>query len=321
VVVAKFRENTPPKHEREVDKMRGWIAITAVLVLMLACSIPSSYGHLKMPDNEVEVTVYSIPGQLQIWGIPSGFFVLWGVPTQYIVGVGSFGGPAWCADSHTLIAPGTRYTAHLYSSYDPNMPACAKNGKDWNRINYIINIAPVRTYEGRFATIQEEQDAVWYFTDNSTMKATPSTPIVQAMIRDAIANGTGYHPVSESDEAVIVFISCNVQIIFTQFRPGMEIPPTIVPQPTLPPPAITIMPPPVTPPVIFTPVPTPIPTPSIPAPVAVGGAVAGLLATLGADAAKSCTQEKEKEPEPEKPEEEPIPIPVPASHTKEAGAE
>jgi hypothetical protein len=290
-----------------------------MVALIVLVSTPAAHAYLQLPGSEFTLRVDAIPGNIEVTGDLAGFLISNGFPGGPIlragpptgftdghdIGVATMG---WCADRHTTTTTGTLYTAHLYSSYDPNLPACAKNGKDWNRINYVVNVEGYHfRYDGRFPTIMELQDTVWYFSENMTGKPLPASAIVGALVREAIDKGGGYHPADERQEAIVAFVSCTVQTIFFQLYGGVTAIPPTVPPPTVPPPTISV--PSVPAPTVSSPTPIPVAPPSIPVPVAAGAAagVAALSAGVALDTGK---REQEKEPEEEEPQKEPIPVPA-----------
>jgi hypothetical protein len=305
-----------------VISMKGWVVLIIALVLMLSRSVPAAHAYLQLPGNEVKLVVHAMPGSIEITGIPASFFVAngfnlaspanSGFPLTAGADVG-YGGPGWCADRHTTITAGTVYTAQLYSSYDPNLPACARDGKDWPRINYLFHIPLVSLPESlrRPTTDAEMQEAIWYFSENGTDRPLPSSATAQGLVREALKNGAGYRPSDKRDELIVAFVSCEVQPVFFQLHDAGVVVPPVVQPPTVPPPVINVpAPPTVPPPTIITPTPTPVSVPAIPVSVAAGAAVGA--AALGAGLAIDTRRhEEEKESEEEEPQREPL-SPIPA---------
>jgi hypothetical protein len=74
------------------------------------------------------------------------------------------------------------------------MPDYAKDD-DWDMVNYVIN------HKHPAASIQDIQDAIWYFVDGGVY---PSDPEAKAMVDDALANGEGFYPAPGEWMAIIL---------------------------------------------------------------------------------------------------------------------
>lgn len=153
---------------------------------------------LSLPPGTVQVTLAATPGNVTLSGTPAGYNVHDGV---WVV---------WCADRYTFINATQSYTANLYSSYDPNLPPCLKEGKQWDMVNYILNHRDNASY-------MDIQQAIWYFTQ--TNRTMPESPAGQALVGNALANGSGFQPGPGQVEAVVIFISCKVQPVFIEVDP------------------------------------------------------------------------------------------------------
>jgi len=141
---------------------------------------------VSLPDSIINAT-FTYPGPTSYWQTN-----LSGVPSGYNVWDGPWVG--WCVDQGHYIQPGNPYTVRLYSSYSPSLPAYAQDD-DWDMVNWIIN------HKNAGATIQDIQDAIWYFIGGGPM---PIDPEALAMVNDALANGEGYRPGVGQWFAVIV---------------------------------------------------------------------------------------------------------------------
>ncbi len=119
----------------------------------------------------------------------------------------------WCVDFEGGIDISFLYEAVLLSSYDPELnekcPKCA--GKEWDKINYIINHKPVGVH---WLKIQE---AIWHFTDEYNT----SDPIVNQIINEANTYGDGYKPGKGQFVALIVYVKNNpgAQLIIIEVDP------------------------------------------------------------------------------------------------------
>ncbi len=124
----------------------------------------------------------------------------------------------WCFEEGPIIYVGTyegnapTYSAVLYSSYDPMLPAEFQD-PDWDMVNWILN------HKGDYAgaTGQDIQEAIWYFKDGG---ATPTNPIGQQIVADALIYGEGFIPGSGQWCAVIIdVIDPAVQDVFIEVDP------------------------------------------------------------------------------------------------------
>ncbi|MCD6468328.1 MAG: hypothetical protein J7L32_03345, partial [Thermoplasmata archaeon] len=156
------------------------------------------YKTLSLPTESVTMVVH--PGS-------SSYFdtTLSDVPHGYDVTNGTYVG--WCCDEDHTITPGTVYSVHLYSSYDPNMPDYFKD-PDWDMVNYILN--------HKQGTPDDVQAAIWYFIDHGNM---PSSQAGKDMVNDALAHGEGFKPACGQIMAVICDAGENVQHTFIEVDP------------------------------------------------------------------------------------------------------
>lgn len=116
------------------------------------------------------------------------------VTTGYDVINGTY--PGWCVDTRTEMqrSPAT-HEVSLYSSI--SAPGNLSSQR-WDMVNYILNHK-----QGTHADVQQ---AIWYFV-NFDDNYTPSTPTAQAIVNDALANGTGFIPAYGQIIAVICYPS------------------------------------------------------------------------------------------------------------------
>jgi hypothetical protein len=94
--------------------------------------------------------------------------------------------PDWCVDRRYTTVRNTSIQILLYSSLA--LPANLSSQK-WDRVNYILN--------HKQGDMKDVQDAIWYFvkmgSDGWWNGSTPSATS-QAIVKDALAQGTGYAP-------------------------------------------------------------------------------------------------------------------------------
>ena len=146
-----------------------------------------------LPTADICITG-AYPGSSSYWGT-----TLSGVPAGYVVHDGLYVG--WCVDLFHFMTPGQQYCGtHLYSSYDPNLPAGLQDD-DWDMVNYILNHKQGGT--------QDVQNAIWFFIGSGALP--PAGPGLD-MVNDALAHGEGFVPGPGETTAIIVFAGESVQI-------------------------------------------------------------------------------------------------------------
>lgn len=138
-------------------------------------------------------------------------------PGEYnVVNMGLY--TMWCFEEGPIIYVGTsegnapQYSAVLYSSYDPMLPAEFQD-PDWDLVNWIIN------HKGDYstATSQDIQEAIWFYIDGGN---TPSTSIGQQIVNDAALYGEGFIPEAGQFCAVVVDVTDPVvQDVFIEVDP------------------------------------------------------------------------------------------------------
>ncbi|MBT0159180.1 hypothetical protein G4O51_04265 [Candidatus Bathyarchaeota archaeon A05DMB-2] len=133
------------------------------------------------------------------------------VPPGYDVSNGVYAG--WCIDRSTTISNDTTHQIMLYSSLNPPVEF---QGMPWDMVNYILN--------HKQGSMEDIQDAIWYFIkmdgigwwSGSTQSAT-----AEAIVADALANGSGYVPGAGEVVAVICDpTDCAQKSIIEVRKPG-----------------------------------------------------------------------------------------------------
>jgi len=114
-----------------------------------------------------------------------------GVPSGYDVANETY--PGWCVDVRLDMTRNQTFQALLYSSLNP--PLNLSSQAQWNMTNYVLN-----NKKGNFTDIQE---AIWYFTI-ANYTGSIST-MANAMIQDAVANGTTFNPAPGQTVAIICY--------------------------------------------------------------------------------------------------------------------
>jgi len=190
-------------------KLNKKLAVALVVLTFLMLSVTINYVsanalNINLPPDKVSLVVqYPAPDcyyRITLGHIPSG----------YHVSNGTYRG--WCVDLDHYIYSGVTYWAEMYSTYDPSNPY--KNG-NWSMINYILN--------HKQGDRIDVQGAIWYFTGGKW----PDRPAAQAMINDALANGTCFSPGPGEILAVVLYIDGCTQIPIIEVTVPIE---NVVPQ-------------------------------------------------------------------------------------------
>ena len=164
--------------------------VTMFLTLLIAlCSVlavhaDSTSDGLNLPTGWVYIAANN--------GTESYFLTtLSGVPSGYDVANGTYFG--WCVDVRLDMTRNQTFQTLLYSSLNP--PGNLSSQVEWNMTNYILNHK-----QGNFTDIQE---AIWYFTIANYTGRLSTT--ANAMIQDAVANGTTFKPAPGQTVAIICY--------------------------------------------------------------------------------------------------------------------
>lgn len=154
-------------------------------------------GQWKLPNTAIDMQLLTVPGD----GVHYTKVNLTGIGEGFSISNGDYNG--WCGDEFDQMANELHHTK-VYSSLNLyGAPAVIKNLK-WDKINYIINhYNPVGPddEDARIATIVNVQYAIWYFTNGDKDNQTAES---QAMVNDAIANGSGFSAGPGQISAVIL---------------------------------------------------------------------------------------------------------------------
>jgi len=179
--------------------------LTLLVFLVMVNSASATVLNIKLPPDEVSLVV-NYPSSNCYYDI-----TLSNVPSGYHVSNGTYIG--WCVDLDHYIWSDTTYWAKMYSTYDPANPY--ENG-NWSRINYILN--------HKRGGPEDVQDAIWFFTGGEWPN---DNPTAQAMINDAIANGTDFIPGPSEILAVVLYIDDHTQVPIIEVTVPIE---NVVPQ-------------------------------------------------------------------------------------------
>jgi hypothetical protein len=162
------------------------ISISIILVFLVPIGPVNAVApSINLPLSPVTIEVFNGGGS---------FFdiVLSNVPQGYDVTNKAYRG--WCVDRRSLmpLSPATHQVTLFSSFYPP--PGFAS--QTWNMVNYILNHK-----QGVSTDIQE---AIWYFI-NMMDGYTPPSATAQAMVNDALQNGSYFNPEAGQVVAVICY--------------------------------------------------------------------------------------------------------------------
>jgi hypothetical protein len=161
-----------------------FLTLLIALWSVLAVHADSTSVGINLPTGWVYIAVNN--------GTESYFLItLSSVPSGYDVANGTYFG--WCVDLRLDMTRNQTFQALLYSSL--NAPGNLSSQVEWNMTNYILNHK-----QGNPTDIQE---AIWYFTiANYTGHLSTKA---NAMIQDAVANGTTFNPAPGQTVAIICY--------------------------------------------------------------------------------------------------------------------
>jgi len=163
----------------------AFLGLLVVLCSFLVIPRANAVDGLNLPSGWVYIAVNN--------GTESYFLTtLSGVPSGYDVANETYLG--WCVDMRLDMTRNQTFQALLYSSLDA--PQNLTTGAQWNMTNYVLN----HKQGNNFTDIQE---AIWYFTI-ANYSGSLST-LANAMVQDAIANGTNFTPGQGQTVAVICY--------------------------------------------------------------------------------------------------------------------
>jgi len=153
--------------------MFSGVLITTALALPFP-NLPSTEVTL----NNTNLTKWDYPFVSQLSNVPGG----------YDVSNGTYTG--WCIDLVGIAIRGADYQVLLNSSLSPPAKFASI---PWDMINYILN--------HKQGTGTDISQAIWYFVNANAWPTIPYYPFpqpptfaAQAMVTDALVNGTGYIP-------------------------------------------------------------------------------------------------------------------------------
>jgi uncharacterized repeat protein (TIGR01451 family) len=171
------------------------VAVAASVTMSPIISAWQGY-RVRVPNVSVNM-VESYPGAHSYFDT-----TLSGVGTGYDVQNGLYTG--WCCDEHNYIYPGTLYSVHLWSTYNPLMPW---PDPDWSKVNYLLN------HKDPTASPDQIQSAIWYFIDGGY---SGSDLKILGMIDDALAHGVNFVPQEAQICAVLVDAGTGIQHTFIE---------------------------------------------------------------------------------------------------------
>jgi hypothetical protein len=171
------------------SKKRLFIFLSVILLASLILPIIIIRAHasedpLKLPTDPVIIEVENSTQayfETHLSNVPSGYTV---TNSTYL---------GWCVDQSELMVRYSPHTVQLKSSLTPTGDLANEN---WTMVNYVLN--------HKRGDPMDVQEAVWYFI-NMDGGYTPPSSTAQAMVNDAIANGTGFVPSENQKVAVICY--------------------------------------------------------------------------------------------------------------------
>jgi len=175
------------------------VSISIILVFLVRIGpVNAVVPSVNLPLSPVTIEVFNGGGS---------FFdiVLSKVPQGYDVTNKAYRG--WCVDRRYLmpLSPATHQVT-LFSSYYPPPGFIAKK---WNMVNYILN--------HKQGVSEDIQEAIWYFI-NMMDGYTPPSATAQAIVNDALANGSNFNPEAGQVLAVICYTTVpEVQITIIEY--------------------------------------------------------------------------------------------------------
>ncbi len=162
------------------------IAVVLSLVAITPVMAKPVCEEWNLPADEVTVDAD--------WNGANAFFdvILSDVPGGYDVTNMLY--PGWCVDYLEPFLPDTGF---LYSSTSNDLPGKFQDDEQWDMINYILN-------NKGGADIADIQKAIWFFSDTDWAFTTGDFPVADALIADALANGSGYCPFTDGEISAVI---------------------------------------------------------------------------------------------------------------------
>jgi len=194
--------------------LSGIVVALVLLGLIVPSAMAATAPPLSLPPGQITASHSLLfdPALPANW--PASFdIVLSGFSGNYNVAAG-VDYPGWCLEDDMPTPDPTLPNVFLYSSYDPNMPANAKNYTDpqtpkvvsgqaalnspvpWDRLNYLLN--------HKLGTIEEIQSAIWLLMWGAT--SLPVTANVTSMVNAANSTAAaGFVPAAGQIIAVLLW--------------------------------------------------------------------------------------------------------------------
>jgi len=177
---------------------RLMLVFVLAAVLSLFAITPAFAKPMVKPMAEPACAEWNLPaGKVTVSADWNGAFAFFDVELIDVPGgfdVSNMVYPGWCADYPEPWLPDTGF---LYSSTSASLPKRFQDDEQWDMINYILN-------NKGGASIANVQKAIWFFTDADWAFSTGQYPVADALIANALANGSGFCPGEGDIGAVII---------------------------------------------------------------------------------------------------------------------
>ncbi len=184
-------------------------SITVIALLLMNSGVLSSTATASsgcsLPSGPVTLTLVN--------GTSSYYVaVLSNVPTGYDVADGVY--PNWCVDRRYVTVRDTSIEVLLYSSLasPPDLEP------HWDMVNYILN--------HKRGSMMDVQNAIWYFIKMGNVgwwSGFSPSAVSNAIVEDALANGTGYVPNQNELLAVVCYLTTETQITIIEARRSISV--------------------------------------------------------------------------------------------------
>lgn len=199
-------------------KKYAFLGLVFLIALLPTCQKYQSSENVLKKQTKAKPTASNItPFQVKLPSYPVAAAHHWmdGTTSEYNLGLSGISQgysiqdgfyPGWCTEDNYQENAGQ---VKLYSSYDPNLPDDIKYYRDpsipkgqtgklvpWDKLNFLLN--------HKQGSVQEVGAAIFVLLWGESAHF-PTTTMVQAMLKDAEANGKGFIPRSGQFMAIVLY--------------------------------------------------------------------------------------------------------------------